>query len=78
MSDEDILNLRTVSIPEHVTRVEGCTCDGGDKWHRSECAIFMMPPQRNEAAVAAARLRAREHTAELNRRLHALLTEAAA
>ena len=72
-SPEFLRTLPSIPVPKHVTRVQGCDCTGGMDMHESRCAIFRMPGDEALAAVEAAKERLREHTAQLNRELHAAL-----
>ena len=77
MSVPDPLPLRNIPVPAEVTAVQGCTC-GGLEWHRaasnwwpptSACAIWSLPPEQTQAAIAAARDRLAASTATLNDKL---------
>ena len=70
--DWDILNLRSRPVPAGVSRVDGCDC-GGTTVHVTTCTLWDLPPEQAQAAVEDAERRLREHTDELNRRLHAAL-----
>lgn len=67
-----LLHLPVVPTPPEVSRVDGCSCNGLD-WHLKDCAIFGIPREQAQAAIADAHQRLREHTEELNRQLHAEL-----
>jgi hypothetical protein len=68
----DPLPLRTIPVPQEVTRVDGCDC-GGLQWHREDCTIWGVPVAEAKAAVDAAQEREASFTAELNAKLRAAL-----
>jgi hypothetical protein len=48
--------------PEHVSRVEGCDCSGGNMLHVLECSIWRLPREQALANVAAADQRLRDYS----------------
>jgi hypothetical protein len=53
--------------PEHISRVEGCDCGGGNRLHFIGCSIFQLPREIYEANEAAADQRLREYAQMLSR-----------
>lgn len=58
-------SLQTVPVPRHLSRVAGCTCDGGRDLHRVDCTLWDLPPEQVRAAVEAAEDRQRQFSAAL-------------
>jgi len=53
--------------PEHVGRVEGCDCGGGNMLHVVGCSIWRLPREQAMANEAAADQRLREYSQMLTR-----------
>lgn len=55
-------------VPREVTSVAGCDC-GGLNSHRTDCAVFSLPPGQFHRAIADANERLDAYTDALNGRL---------
>lgn len=64
-----------IEVPREIYHVEGCDCTGGSELHSLDCSLWQLPPEAAQAAVDAAAQRLADHTAELNRQLHAVLRQ---
>jgi hypothetical protein len=55
----------SIPVPEHITRVDGCSCRGMEM-HEVRCSIWDLDPRAREVAVDDARQRLTQHVADLN------------